>query len=84
MPLGRLTTPRWCTTSNDGEIGEAVIVFTDQESLHFKMSASADWNSLTGVQEVRKFTSRPVAVRRIWKAIQTLDPGVAPQGAKIL
>jgi hypothetical protein len=40
------------------------------------------WNSLPGVQEVRKFTSRPVAVRRIWKAIQTLDPGVAPPGAK--
>ena len=32
------------------------------------------WNSLPGVQPVRKFTSRQVAVRRIWIAIQTPAP----------
>ena len=32
------------------------------------------WNSLPGVQPVRKFTSRKVAVRRIWGAIQNLVP----------
>jgi len=32
------------------------------------------WNSLPGVQPVRKFTSRKVAVRRIWAAIQGLSP----------
>ena len=32
------------------------------------------WNSLPGVQPVRKFTSRQVAVRRIWAVIQSLAP----------
>src|SRR4051794_29210593 len=32
------------------------------------------WNSLPGVSPVRKFTSRRVAVGRIWKAIQNLAP----------
>jgi hypothetical protein len=35
------------------------------------------WNSLPGVTPVRKFTNRRVAVERIWKAIQQLQP-VAP------
>jgi hypothetical protein len=32
------------------------------------------WNSLPGVQPVERFTSRKVAVTRIWKAIQHLEP----------
>ena len=32
------------------------------------------WNSLPGVSPVRKFTSRRVAIDRIWKAIQNLAP----------
>jgi hypothetical protein len=32
------------------------------------------WNALPGVQRVRKFTDRQVAVRRIWGAIQKLAP----------
>jgi Protein of unknown function (DUF3489) len=32
------------------------------------------WNSLPGVSPVRKFTSRQVAIDRIWKAIQNLAP----------
>jgi Protein of unknown function (DUF3489) len=32
------------------------------------------WNSLPGVEPVERFTSRQVAVRRIWKAIQHLQP----------
>ena len=32
------------------------------------------WNSLPGVEPVDRFTSRRVAVARIWKAIQHLDP----------
>jgi hypothetical protein len=36
------------------------------------------WNSLPGVEPVERFTSRQVAVTRIWKAIQHLQPaGVA-------
>ena len=35
------------------------------------------WNTLPGVQPVHKFTSRTMAMRRIWKAIQSLDRGVA-------
>src|SRR5277367_3564029 len=32
------------------------------------------WNSLPGVKPVQKFTSRDVALRRIWAAIQHLKP----------
>jgi hypothetical protein len=32
------------------------------------------WNSMPGVSPVRKFTSRQVAIDRIWKAIQNLAP----------
>jgi hypothetical protein len=32
------------------------------------------WNSLPGVSPVKKFTNRQAAVRRIWKAIQSLTP----------
>jgi hypothetical protein len=32
------------------------------------------WNSLPGVEPVERFTSRQVAVTRMWKAIQHLDP----------
>ena len=32
------------------------------------------WNSLPGVKPVERFTSRRVAVARIWKAIQHLEP----------
>ena len=35
------------------------------------------WNSLPGVEPVRKFTSRNVAARRIWAAIQGLEPAPA-------
>ena len=33
------------------------------------------WNGLPGVEPVQRFTSRKVAVARIWKAIQQLKPG---------
>jgi hypothetical protein len=33
------------------------------------------WNSLTGVDPVKKFTDRKTAVARIWKAVQSLQPG---------
>jgi Protein of unknown function (DUF3489) len=39
------------------------------------------WNQLPGVTVVRKFTDRKSAVSRIWKAVQTLEPAVAPQAA---
>jgi hypothetical protein len=34
----------------------------------------AIWNKLPGVEPVRKFTSRVIALRRIWKAMQVLAP----------
>ena len=33
------------------------------------------WSSLPGVEPVERFTSRPVAATRIWKAIQHLQAG---------
>ena len=38
------------------------------------------WNSLPGVEPVERFTSRKVAIRRIWKAIQQLNPAVGAHG----
>src|SRR6185369_14837491 len=35
------------------------------------------WNSIPGYVPVKKFTNRKTAVVRIWKAIQSLDGGVA-------
>jgi len=37
------------------------------------------WNKLPGVETVRKFTDRKTAVRRIWRAIQELEPAGAEQ-----
>src|SRR5260370_26792930 len=37
------------------------------------------WNGLPGVEPVERFTSRQVAVTRIWKAIQYLQPTAAAQ-----
>jgi hypothetical protein len=41
------------------------------------------WNSLPGVSPVRKFTSRQVAIDRIWKAIQNLAPEEGPQAPSV-
>src|SRR5450755_260801 len=41
------------------------------------------WNSLPGVQTVERFTSRRVAVARIWKAIQHLKPTGAAQSQPV-
>jgi hypothetical protein len=40
------------------------------------------WNSLPGVSPVRKFTSRQVAVIRIWTAIQRLAPDKGVQAGR--
>jgi len=37
------------------------------------------WNGLPGVQPVERFTSRQVAVTRVWKAIHSLEPGDGAQ-----
>src|SRR3954467_6590789 len=39
------------------------------------------WNSIPGFVPVKKFTNRKTAVLRIWKAIQSLDGGVAALAA---
>lgn len=41
------------------------------------------WNSLPGVVPVKKFTSRKIAVTRIWRAIQSLGGGAAPQTSDV-
>ena len=68
---------------------EGTETFTNQEEL----AALADkwpggrlvevWNSLPGVQPVERFTSRRVAVGRIWKAIQHLKPTGAAQSQPV-
>jgi hypothetical protein len=37
------------------------------------------WNSLPGVAAVRKFTSRPIALRRIWRALESPEPDTERQ-----
>jgi hypothetical protein len=71
--------------------GEGTETFTNLE----EFAALADkwaggrlveiWNSLPGVQSVERFTSRQVAIGRIWKAMQHLEPSAAqspPVGLK--
>ena len=41
------------------------------------------WNSLPGVEAVKRFTSREVATSRIWKAIQTLQPAAGAQRRQV-
>jgi hypothetical protein len=41
------------------------------------------WSSLPGVEPVGRFTSRQVAVARIWKAIQLLQPGSGADRRKV-
>jgi Protein of unknown function (DUF3489) len=47
------------------------------------------WNSFAGVapfddlKAVKKFTSRKVAVTRIWEAVQRLSPDVAPHSTRV-
>ena len=63
--------------------------FTNQEEL----AALADkwpggrlvevWNSLPGVPPVERFTSRRVAVGRIWKVIQHLKPAAGAQSQPV-
>ena len=57
--------------------------FTSQEELT-KLAAEWPggrlveiWNSLTGVDPVKKFTDRKTAIARVWKAIQSLQPANA-------
>jgi hypothetical protein len=38
------------------------------------------WNSLPGVDPVKKFTDRKTAIARIWKAIQSLQPAASEDG----
>jgi len=43
------------------------------------------WNALPGVSPVKRFTDRATAVRRIWKAIQNLQPAAPtalPKGTR--
>src|ERR1017187_4443277 len=41
------------------------------------------WNSIPGCVPVKKFTNRKTAFLRIWKAIQSLDGGVASHAANL-
>jgi hypothetical protein len=75
------------STEELGELKEGTQSFTNEEGL---ASLAAGWpgsrlveiwNGLAGVQAVQKFTSRKVAVTRIWKAIQGLGQGAVKQSA---
>jgi len=56
-------------------------LFTSQEELAALAGAWPTerfvkvWNSLPGATLVKKFTDRKTAIARIWKAIQSLEPG---------
>src|SRR5258708_25001182 len=67
------------------EVPEGAAVFATEGQLnalaqHWPGARLVDvWNGLPGVEPVRKFTSRTVAARRIWAALQ---PGVSENPAK--
>jgi uncharacterized protein DUF3489 len=71
-----------------GAITDGQISFTTEQELasicsEMPISRLVEvWNQLPGVTAVRKFTDRKTAVARIWKAVQTLEPAVAPQAAQ--
>ena len=73
----------------DASTGETEVFGSQQElaALAEKWPATrlvGIWNGLPGVEPVERFTSRRVAVARIWKAIQSLNPvggGPAPRAA---
>jgi hypothetical protein len=61
--------------------------FTDQKQLaamaaHWPSGRLAEiWNNLPGVRKIGKFTDRQTGVRRIWKAIERLEPPVGARAA---
>src|SRR5258707_5299218 len=58
------------------EVPDAAVVFATEEQVnalaqHWPGARLVDvWNGIPGVEPVRKFTSRTVAARRIWAALQ--------------
>ena len=64
---------------------EPAILVTSQDDLAAAeltgKNLVAIWNALPGAMPVTKFTSRKVAIERIWRAIETLEPGAAAHAA---
>jgi len=63
-----------------GAMGEGEVTFDSAAELK-RVTADwpstrlvAVWNSIPGVVPVRKFTDRPTGLKRIWQAIQSLEP----------
>jgi hypothetical protein len=75
------------TAFGDGELSEEIPAGAERfcserelASLAAEWPASrlvAVWDSLPGVQPVKRFTNRKTAIARIWNAIQSLEPTVA-------
>jgi hypothetical protein len=66
------------------EAGEGESFSSQQELASLVASWPANrlievWNGIPGLTPVKKFTDRKSAVARIWKAIQSLDGGGAPE-----
>ncbi len=71
--------------SHVASVGEGVSIFASERELdkivgEWPSSRMIEiWNSLPGVRPVTRFTSRQIAVKRIWKVIQNLEaPAPAP------
>jgi hypothetical protein len=70
-------------------IGEGTEIFSSAEDLAALATKWPGvrlveiWNSLPGVEPVERFTSRQVAVTRIWKAIQHRQPGGAAHRRRV-
>ena len=71
-----------------GESGAGAL-FASKEELAAALEGSpqtrlADiWNSIPGVEPVKKFEKRGIALGRVWKAIQKLEPDVAPHAPDV-
>jgi hypothetical protein len=74
----------FASLSESKQSGDEAEPFRDQENLNALATKWSGtrlveiWNGLPGVKPVQKFTSRAVAVRRIWAAIQNLKPATGP------
>lgn len=86
MPV-HLTKEGWVKTSSEEDVktGEAELVTSAEE---WEQSARCwplkrlvtIWNNLPGVIPVQKFTSREIAVGRIWRAVQAPEEVIRRKG----
>ena len=66
-------------------ITPAILVTSHTDLINAELTGNdlvAIWNGMPGVEPVKKFTSRKIAIERIWKEVEKLEPHTAAQGRR--